>query len=277
VNGQPVKPSFRLERGQQVRVQLPAIRTFRPEPENIPVDIIYEDEFLIAVNKEPGMIVHPARGHMAGTLVNALLHHAGVDLPDAGDDVPRPGIVHRLDQYTSGVIVLALRQGVYENLAQQFEHRTVQKEYLALVEGVPELDSDHIEAPIGRNIRDPERMAIRHDGQGKDALTFYQVEQRFRAHALLRCRPRTGRTHQIRVHLAWIGHPCVADAVYGRRKVLRASDILPADQVPPGDEVLLDRQALHAHRLTFTHPNTGTRMTLEAPLPPDLRNTLDRL
>ena len=189
---------------------------------------------------------------------------------------PVPGVVHRLDRYTSGIIIMALRTGSYDNLQVQFEERQTKKEYVALVEGTCEFDSGFIEEPIGRSLQHREKMAIRNDGTGKDSLTYYEVKERFRGYTLVHAYPRTGRTHQIRVHLAHIGHPCLVDAYYGKPHPLHVYDLdpkLPKDDRPP----LLDRHALHAHRLQITHPETNELITFEAPLADDMQALLEAL
>ena len=216
VNGRAVKASYKVRAGDQVKVWLPELPDTTPVPEDIPIDVVYEDEFLTVINKPPGMVTHPAKGNWKGTLVNALQFHYDSLSTVAGAD--RPGIVHRLDRDTTGLLVVVKDELAHRRLALQFELREIDKEYLAIVYGVPERDSDYIERAIGFHPLSREKMAIRaiEDG-GKPAVTFYEVIERFRGYALIRCKPRTGRTHQIRVHLNHIGHPIVADKAYSGR------------------------------------------------------------
>jgi 23S rRNA pseudouridine1911/1915/1917 synthase len=281
VNGRPVKASYRVRAGDRIGVRLPELPEMVPEPEDIPIEVVYEDESLTVVNKPPGMVTHPAKGNWRGTLVNALQFH--FDRLSALAGAHRPGIVHRLDRDTSGLLVVLKDDLAHRRLALQFELREVHKEYLALVHGVPQRDSDYIERTIGFHPTCREKMAIRlpEDG-GKDAVTFYQVVERFRDFALVRCRPLTGRTHQIRIHLTHIGHPILADKLYSGRDRITLADLLSAERrtalaAGEGDAVLIDRQALHAHRLRFRHPLTGHELDLTAPLPADMARTLEAL
>ncbi|MEO6811642.1 MAG: RluA family pseudouridine synthase [Isosphaeraceae bacterium] len=275
VNGEVPKPSFKVRTGDQIRVWLPDLGDGLPVPEDIPIPVVFEDAVLVVVNKPPRMVTHPAKGNWSGTLVNALQFHF-TNLSTVGGDT-RPGIVHRLDRDTSGLLVVAKDDRVHKLLAAQFEARTVQKEYLALVRGEPSRDSDYIEKAIGFHPTDRQRMAIRRteDG-GKTASTYYEVLERFRGYAFVRCLPKTGRTHQIRVHLAHAGHPILADKLYSGRDRLTLGDLLGQD-VADADTVVLDRQALHAHRLQLTHPRTGAAMDLTAPLPDDMAEALNAL
>ncbi len=255
VAGTRAKPSLRLEAGQRVAVEVPTPLADRAVPEAIPLDIIFEDADLLVVNKRTGMTVHPAPGHRSSTLVNAILAHCH-DLSGIGG-VARPGIVHRLDRDTSGVIVVAKNDAAHNALARQLKDRDVEKTYIALVEGTPRPTKGTIDAPIARDPRNRQRMTVLEGG--RDAVTSYEVVERFRGAALLEARPKTGRTHQIRVHLAAIGHPIVGDRVYGK----------PSPLVP--------RQFLHAARLAFTHPGIGERVEFEAPLAEDLERGLTEL
>jgi len=271
VNDEPVtKPSAEVHRGDRIVVRLYKRRPLGIVPEPIPIDVIYEDDDILAVNKEAGILVHPARGNPHGTLVNAVAHHA--DSLSRGGDPWRPGVVHRLDRDTSGVIVFAKNDAVHGRLARQWENRTVEKEYLAVVEGTPELDADVIDQPLGRDRRSRERYAVRRDGTGREALSQYQVAETFDGFSVVRVRIHTGRTHQIRVHMAHIGHRVVADRQYGSRDKVTLQELARgrADR----DEVLIARQALHAARLTLKHPRTRTALHLEAPLPDDLARLL---
>ncbi len=277
VNGQTVKASYKVRLDDLIRVWLPELADDAPTPEDIPITVVYEDAALTVVNKPAGMVVHPAKGHWSGTLVNALQFR--YDTLSTAGGAERPGIVHRLDRDTTGLLLVAKSDLAHRQLAQQFEQRTIQKEYLALVAGVPERDSDYIERTIGFHPTNREKMAIRlpTDG-GKAAVTFYEVIERFRGYAFVRCKPATGRTHQIRVHLAHIGHPIVADKAYSGRDRLTLSDLIGAGATEAdGESILIDRQALHAFSLRLEHPLTGQPLQLTAPLPEDMVRTLEAL
>lgn len=275
VNGQTVKASYRVQPNDQIMVWLPELADEIPVPEDIPIEVVYEDAAFTVVNKPPGMVTHPAKGHWTGTLVNALQFHFDSLSTLAGEH--RPGIVHRLDRDTSGLLIVAKDDQAHRHLAAQFEERTIHKDYLALVSGVPQRDSDYIERMIGPHPTNREKMAIRlpEDG-GKPALTFYEVLERFRGFAFVRCKPLTGRTHQIRVHLAHIGHPILADKLYSGRDRITVGDLLGAE-APEAGKVILDRQALHAHSLRLTHPLTGKELQLTVPLPADITGLLNAL
>jgi len=274
VDGARGKPAYRLKPGQRVSIELPEIPRQAPRAEAIPLDILYDDDWLAVVNKPPGMVVHPARGHWSGTLASALQHHFGGRLSTTGGPT-RPGIVHRLDRDTSGVILVAKHDLAHGKLAAQFENRSVRKEYFALVAGAPERDRDVIDRPIGVHPKEREKMAIRRDeSASRPAETFYEVLERFDGFAALRVSPKTGRTHQIRVHLSHIGSPVLCDRQYGGRAQITRGEIRgdPEDTL-----LLLDRQALHARRLGFTHPDTGKPLEIEAPLPLDMAAVLAEL
>jgi 23S rRNA pseudouridine1911/1915/1917 synthase len=275
VNGQPVKASYRVRLGDEIRVWLPELADDTPLPEDIPLEVVYEDAAFTVVNKPAGMVTHPAKGHWSGTLVNAIQFRFDSLSTLAGEH--RPGIVHRLDRDTTGLLIVAKNDVANRHLASQFEQRTIRKEYLAIVSGVPERDSDYIERTIGPHPTNREKMAIRlpEDG-GKAAVTFYEVLERFRGFALVRCKPATGRTHQIRVHLAHVGCPIVADKLYAGRDRLTLADLLGPD-APGAERVLIDRQALHARALHLAHPLTGQPLDLSAPLPPDMTGALEAL
>jgi len=275
VNARDVKSSYHVRKGDHIRVWLPELNDDVPEPEPIPLEIIYEDEFFLIVNKPPGMVVHPAKGHWRGTLVNALQFHFQQLSKIGGPH--RPGIVHRLDRDTSGLIVVAKDDLAHANLAAQFERRSVRKEYIAITSGVLDRDSDFIERPLGPHPTQREKMAVRNteDG-GKEASSYYEVIERFDGFTFVRIYPKTGRTHQIRVHLAHVGCPIVADHAYGGRRSLRLSEIA-ADIATESDVVLLDRQALHASRLWITHPRIREPLEFAAPLPADFAATLAAL
>jgi 23S rRNA pseudouridine1911/1915/1917 synthase len=246
-----------------------------PVPEDIPLEVLYQDEFLALVNKPADMVVHPAKGHWSGTLVNALQFHFSQLSPAGGDY--RPGIVHRLDRDTSGVILIAKDEATHRNLSYQFERRKIFKEYTAITAGVLDRDSDYIERRIAKHPRERVKMAVTdQEEDGKEACSFYEVIERFRGFTLCRIQPRTGRTHQIRVHLASIGCPVLADKAYGGRDCVRVSDLVPGLD-PDQDEILIARQALHASRLRFLHPRLRKVIQVEAPLPPDFQKTLAAL
>jgi 23S rRNA pseudouridine1911/1915/1917 synthase len=264
------KAGQRLKGGEQLTITLPERPQSGPVPEEIPLEILYEDEHVAAVNKPPGMVVHPAKGHWSGTLTSALAFHFQ-QLSGAGGPT-RPGIVHRLDRDTSGVLLVAKTDAAHFALSEQFEARTVEKEYFAIVVGVPDKDRDVIDLPIGIHPYQREKMAIRHDhSSSRPAQTFYEVVERFDGFAALQVKPKTGRTHQIRVHLNTIGCSVLCDKQYGGRSQVTRGEIRRNlnDQ-----EMLLDRQALHARRLKIKHPITGEELLLEAPIAADLEATL---
>jgi 23S rRNA pseudouridine1911/1915/1917 synthase len=256
VDGGPRKPAFRLRPGQTIEVAVPPPVPSSVLPEPIPLDIVLQDDELLVVNKPAGLTVHPAPGHPSGTLVNALLS-AVSDLAGIGGTL-RPGIVHRLDKDTSGLLVVAKTDAAHRSLAAQFKAHTAQRTYLAVVRGRMRRDAGTIAAPLGRHPARRKRFAVL--ARGREAVTHYTVLERFRDATLVACRLETGRTHQIRVHLAHAGHALIGDPVYGRA---RAPEIA--------------RQALHAARLEFTHPRTGRRVTCTAPLPEDMARLLARL
>lgn len=257
VNGQPSRPSYRVQVGDEVVVRVPVEMPEPVVPEDIPLDIIYEDDTLLAVNKPAGMVVHPALGHPSGTLVNAVLAHCP-QIADVGG-LERAGIVHRLDKDTSGLILIAKDEATRAALQRQFKRRRVVKTYLALVEGQVQPREGVIEAPVGRDKRQRKRMAVVR--RGREARTTYRAVEYFADHTLLEVRPYTGRTHQVRVHLAWLGYPIVGDRVYGHRR----------------QRLLRDRHFLHAAQLRFTHPNVDEEVDFKAPLPPELSAVLRRL
>lgn len=253
--GTMVKPHYTAREGDEILVELsPPPEAADMEPENIPLDIVYEDEWIIVVNKPAGMVVHPGAGNRTGTLVNALLYHCG-KLPGAGDD-QRPGIVHRLDKDTSGVIVAAKNARAMRSLAKQFKERAVKKYYLALAKGSFEMDNGIVEAPLGRHPTDRKKMDIEYS-TGKEARTIYHVIRRFDKFTLLRLELLTGRTHQIRVHMKHLGHAVLGDAKYGHAYGM-------------------NRQALHSETLGFTHPDTGEYVEFSVPMPEDMRQIVER-
>jgi 23S rRNA pseudouridine1911/1915/1917 synthase len=261
VNGESRRPHDKVSAGMEVTVHVPPARPVPVAAEDIPLDVIHEDPDVIVVNKAAGLVVHPAAGHASGTLVNALLHHCG-DLAGVGGEL-RPGIVHRLDKDTSGVMVVAKNDDAMASLVAQFKQGAVRKEYLAVVNGTPRPAAGTVETLIGRSRHDRKKMSAR-PARGREAVTSYEVVEELGSFALLRVRIETGRTHQIRVHLAHIGHPVVGDRQYGRRK-------------PTAVDTGAGRQMLHAHRLGFRHPRSGEALTFEAPMPEDMNAVLERL
>ncbi|MHC4985038.1 MAG: RluA family pseudouridine synthase [Planctomycetota bacterium] len=292
VNGQTVKPSYKIVVGDAIDMMLPVIKQLEIPPEDIPLDIVYEDDDLIAINKQADLIVHPARGNWTGTLVNGLAHYFKTnwrdikELPDSGE-VFRPGIVHRLDRDTTGIMLVAKSEIALWRLGWQFEHRKIQKTYTAILHGRVALDEDVIDAPIGKHPKFREKYAV-HRGTGKaypaatkDALTRYKVLRRLTnvgsggaAFTLVEFYPKTGRTHQLRVHATFLGHPIVGDKMYGGGPIYR-SQLEGRSDVAEGP--LIVRQALHAHTVEFRHPRTGDPMQLEAPWPADFTQTLEAL
>ncbi|RIK81386.1 MAG: RluA family pseudouridine synthase [Planctomycetota bacterium] len=268
-----VRASERLQPGQRVAIRLPDVPRAGPAPEDIPLDVLYEDEHLAAVNKPPGMVVHPAKGHWSGTLAGAIQHRFG-SVSAAGGPT-RPGIVHRLDRDTSGVIVVARNDQAHMRLAAQFESRGVEKEYFAIVAGQPRLDRDLIDRPIGAHPYQREKMAIRADHPTvREAQTFYEVIERFDGLAAIRVLPKTGRTHQIRVHLASIGCPILCDRLYGGRAKLTRGELARRYE---DTTTVLERQALHARRIALDHPATNVRIEFTAPLAADLVAALEAI
>ncbi len=250
VGSKSAKQNAKVRSGDLVTVAFPAPRPLEIEPEVIPLKILHEDQDLLVLNKSPGMVVHPGAGNQRGTLVNALLAHCGASLSGIGG-VLRPGIVHRLDKDTSGMMVVAKTDAAHRALSAQFKARTVSKTYLALVRGSMERDKGVISAALGRHPTQRKKISVVTDG--REALTEYVVERRFASATLVRCHPKTGRTHQIRVHLAKLGHPIIGDRVYSRKQTIDAP-----------------RQMLHAHQLGFTHPATGKWLEFTAPMPDDM-------
>jgi 23S rRNA pseudouridine1911/1915/1917 synthase len=258
IGGKPQKASYRVAAGDSVVLSVPAPAEYEVEAEPVPLAIVYEDGDLLVIDKPAGMVVHPAAGHWHGTLVNAVLHHCP-DLEGVGG-VRRPGIVHRLDKDTSGLILVAKNGPAHRDLQSQFKGREVEKNYLALTYGHVSPSRGEIAAAVGRDVRQRKRMAIVPGGRA--AVTCYETLGNYGKHTLLTCRPLTGRTHQIRVHLAYIGHPIVGDSVYGGRRK------------PP---VPCPRQFLHAHWIRFRLPSTGEQVEFTSPLPADLQAVLDAL
>jgi 23S rRNA pseudouridine1911/1915/1917 synthase len=273
LNGKRVKPTQAVQRGQEVVVTIPPEPDSRPKPENLPVSFIHVDVSIALVNKPPGLVVHPAAGNLSGTLVNALLHHLGPLPGEEQED--RPGIVHRLDKGTSGILVVARTEESLRFLQQEFAQRRIEKTYVSITDGVPRSPSGTIDAPVGRHETKRKRMSVKVEG-GRSALTTYKVVEDYETHALLHLMPQTGRTHQIRVHLKSLGTPVLCDPTYSRRKRLYASELL-GKKKEKGEEPLLARSALHAFSLAFTHPQTGNRVSFEAPLADDMEQTVQAL
>lgn len=264
VNGEPSKPAYKLRAGDQIDVELVLVESASFAPENIPLNIVYEDEYLLVVNKPAGLVVHPAAGVYSGTLANALAYHFEHLSEHAGKI--RPGIVHRLDKDTSGLMVVAKNEEVHEHLANQFRNREVKKTYLALVYGVVQSDSGRIEQPIGRDPHNRTRMAVT---KGREALTLFRVKQRYDSFTMLEIELKTGRTHQIRVHLAWLRHPVVGDETYGGGRENMVRDPKVRHHIKK-----LGRQFLHSARLEFTHPVTGGVLKFDAGIPGELESLL---
>ncbi len=274
VAGKCVKPHYPVRSGQEIRIQVAAAKTPDIGPEKLPVEIFFEDEHLLVVNKPAGMMVHPASGIYSGTLVNALLHHCG-HLSKINEPL-RPGIVHRLDKDTTGLLMVAKTDQAHHNLSDQLQRRVVRREYRAIVWGQFPAADGSIDTPIGRHRVDKKKMAVRLV-EGRKALTHYRVEEEFGICSYLSLKLETGRTHQIRVHLAHLGHPVLGDSKYGGRRN-KLAGLRQASQ-KMGQELLklMPRQALHAQILGFNHPVTNTFMQFEADLPEDMVVTLERL
>ncbi len=270
INGAVPKRSHMVRAGEEVSVDVPAPRAVALEAEDIPLAILYEDEHLIAIDKPPGLVVHPAPGHPSGTLVNALLHHVR-DLAGIGGKT-RPGIVHRLDRDTSGVLLVAKTDLAHQLISRQMRNRTLRKEYLALVGGIPRVRKGEVSLAVGRDPRDRKKMKAFRAAEGeppagaRDARTLYEIEREWfeMGLTLLRCRLVTGRTHQIRVHLAASGLPVVGDPTYGNARFPRIRDAALRERL-----AAFPRQALHAERVAFHHPATQEVLEIVAPLPPD--------
>jgi 23S rRNA pseudouridine1911/1915/1917 synthase len=264
-NAPAAKPSLEVRAGLVARVSIPAVTSAAPQPEALPLAVLYDDADLVVIDKPAGLVVHPGAGHPSGTLVNALLHHVA-GLSGIGG-IERPGIVHRLDRGTSGVMVVAKHDRAHRHLARQFHDREVHKEYLALVWGVPKADQQ-LDRPIGRSPNQRQKMSTR-ARHGRPATTRIMAVEPFRGAALVRVTIGTGRTHQIRVHLSESGHPVVGDALYGGVKRTVPRQLAPT--------AALDRPFLHAAHLAFAHPSSGRLLTFEAPLPADLAAVLNAL
>lgn len=264
VNGKPTKPTHTPRAGDVVRIEWPEAAPAKAQPENIPLNLIYEDDCLLVLNKPAGLVVHPAAGNEEHTLVNALLHHCKGELSGIGG-VARPGIVHRLDKETSGCLVVAKNDETHTALSAQFAGRTVEKTYLAIVCGELPRAQGEIRAAIARHPTQRKRMAVREEGGGRAAHTGYRVIERLNQATLVEAHLHTGRTHQIRVHFQHLGHPVAGDTTYGQRQTRRLAELTKYDA---------PRVLLHAHKLTFVHPRTGRKMTFTAPWPEDFEDAL---
>ncbi len=285
VDGKHGKPSFRLKPGSVVSFKLVEPPRESPIPEDIPLDVLYEDDDLAVVNKPADMVVHPARGHWSGTLVGALANRFAGQL-SSNRGPARPGIVHRLDRDTSGAIIVAKNDLAHARLAALFEEKRIQKEYFAIVLGTINADREIVDMPIGHHPKYRVKMAIApNDPEAKPAQTYFETLERFRGFSTVRCLPKTGRTHQIRLHLAHLGCPILCDKLYGGRSTITFDEIAGKhDRSPQAREdettepiPALARQALHARKITFEHPTTGETLEIEAPIPHDLQQTLDAL
>ena len=259
VNSVVIKSNYKVAKGDQIQITIPDLTEPDILPENIPLDILYEDEDVLIVNKPTGMVVHPAAGHYRGTLVNAVMAHCGDSLSGI-NGVMRPGIVHRIDKDTTGALLVCKNDIAHRDLAEQLKCHSIRRRYRAVVQGNLKEDEGTIEGPIGRHPTDRKKMAINHKN-GKDAITHYKVLERFGEATYVECRLETGRTHQIRVHMASIGHPLLGDTVYGSSR----------------NPYHLEGQALHAMILGFVHPITGEYLEFEAPLPEYFSKLLEKL
>ena len=255
VNGKTEKAKYKVKSGDLIRLEEPETKTLELRPENIPLDIVYEDDDVIVINKPQGMVVHPAPGHDEHTLVNALLYHCPLSTING---TFRPGIVHRIDKDTSGLLMVAKNDKAHQSLAKQLKDKTNIREYVALVHGRIAEDEGTINAPIGRSLKDRKKQAVVKDG--RNAVTHFEVLKRYRDYTFVKCILETGRTHQIRVHMKYIGHPLVGDPLYGPKKTIKGNG-----------------QFLHAGKLGFVHPTTGKLLIFEAPLPKIFQECLEKL
>ena len=277
VNNKPVKPSYRVKPGDIVQIVLPnPPREIELIPQNIPLNIVYEDDDVVVLNKEPGMVVHPAYGNYSGTLVNALMWHFK-DLPLFSTGELRPGLVHRIDKDTSGILVIAKNELALNRLSKQFYDRSTSRMYIALVWGNPNPPEGTITGNVGRNIRNRKIMQVFPDGsQGKPAVTHYKVTEDLGYVSVVECRLETGRTHQIRVHFSFIRHPLFNDDEYGGDRILKGTTFSKYQQFVKNCFKLLPRQALHASSLAFDHPVTDKRLSFSSPLPDDMTNVIEK-
>jgi 23S rRNA pseudouridine1911/1915/1917 synthase len=267
-SGKPLRdPATKVRGDESVRVAVPEPTPAHNEPQDIPLEIVFEDEHLLVVDKPAGLVVHPAAGNLDGTLVNALLHHCAGKLSGIGG-VARPGIVHRIDKDTSGLLVVAKTDVAHEGLAKQFAAHSIDRRYLAIVSGVPKTGEGNVDAPLARSSTNRKKIAIVEGARGKRAVTHWKRLNVLRDAALVECRLETGRTHQVRVHMASIGHPLVGDPVYGRSGKTHGKLL---------KELGFHRQALHAAELGFIHPVTKRRMSFASPMPPDIEELFHAL
>jgi 23S rRNA pseudouridine1911/1915/1917 synthase len=260
-------PAVKVKGDERLSVAVPEPEPAHNEPQDIPLTIVFEDEHLLVVDKPAGLVVHPAAGNFDGTLVNALLHHCGRSLSGIGG-VARPGIVHRIDKDTSGLLVVAKTDVAHEGLAKQFAAHSIDRRYLAIVSGVPKTSGGVIDAPLARSSANRKKIAVVEGGRGKRAVTHWKRLNMLRDAALVECRLETGRTHQVRVHMASIGHPMIGDPVYGRSGKTHGKLL---------KELGFHRQALHAAELGFAHPVTKSRLSFASPMPPDMQELFNAL
>lgn len=277
VNNKAVKPNYKIKPGDIVQVVLPTPpREIELIPENLPLNIVYEDDDVLVVNKEPGMVVHPAYGNYTGTLVNALMWHFR-DLPLFSTGESRPGLVHRLDKNTSGILVVAKNEYALNRLSKQFFDRTTDRRYNALVWGIPDPPEGTITGNVGRSIRDRKVMQVfKDESEGKTAITHYKVLEDLGYISLIECKLETGRTHQIRVHFSHIRHPLFNDEEYGGDQILKGTTFTKYQQFIKNCFKILPRQALHAKSLAFDHPVTGKRLSFDSDLPDDMVQVIDK-
>ena len=277
VNNKTVKPNYRVKPGDVVQIVLPdPPREIELIPEDIKINIVYEDDDVIVVNKEPGMVVHPAYGNYTGTLVNALMWHFR-DLPLFQTGESRPGLVHRIDKNTSGILVVAKNELALNRLSKQFYDRTTDRKYIAIVWGVPDPAEGTITGHVGRNLKDRKIMQVFPDGsQGKNAVTHYRVIEDFGYVSVVECKLETGRTHQIRVHFSFIKHPLFNDDEYGGDQILKGTTFAKYQQFVRNCFKILPRQALHAKSLAFDHPVTGKRLSFDSEIPDDMRQAIEK-
>ena len=277
VNKVSVKANYKIKPNDVISIVMEyPPRELEVIPEDIPLNIVYEDNEILIINKEPGMVVHPSYGHYTGTLVNALAFYLK-DNPMFGGDDPRPGLVHRIDKNTSGILVIAKTEDAKTKLAKQFFDRTSDRKYLALVWGDPDEDEGTITGNLGRSLQDRKIMAVFPEGEtGKHAVTHYKVVERFGYITLIECKLETGRTHQIRAHLKYIKHPLFGDPEYGGDKIIKGTRFTKYQQFIQNCFKILPRQALHAKSLGFTHPKTGEWMQFDSPLPDDIQEVISK-
>ncbi len=272
--GKPVKAALKIAPGTRVRVEIPPPRKMSLEPVAIPLNFLHEDEHLAVIDKPAGITVHPAPNQDEPTLVNALLHWIG-DLSGIGGE-ERPGIVHRLDRETSGVLLVAKNDRAHQGLSEQFKERTVKKTYLAISRGEVRTPEGTLEGPIGRSRSHSKKMVIAPEGEGREARTDYRVKEFYKGYSLIECYPHTGRTHQIRVRLASIRLLVACDKLYGREKQIYPSDLTEGKKAP-GEIPVIERHALHAAKIAFSHPLTGEEMSFSAPLHTDMSTLVEKL